>query len=315
LKKIIIGIHGLKNKAPKKLLADWWQDSIHEGLNKHCSDQDFHFELVYWADLNYGKSLDLNISDEDDPLFLRHPYIPGKETNEPANQDLKKKILDKIEIGMDKIFLKENTISGLEHITDLAIRKMFIDLDIYYHGNCRTDQRLNAKIAFRERLASVLKKYRKHEIMLVAHSMGTIISYDTLTQSVPNIKIDTFITLGSPLGNSLILKKILEEQNIQITEKSQPKTPQNIRTNWFNFADLNDKVALNYNLYDDFASNARGIKPTDVIINNNYVYNGQNNHHKVYGYLRSLQVAKVISEFLDYKDNFLTRLLKRLGVR
>ena len=77
MKKVIIGIHGLKNKAPRKLLSDWWQDSIHEGLNRHCTDKDFHFELVYWADLNYEKPLDPNINDKDDPLYIINPYVPG----------------------------------------------------------------------------------------------------------------------------------------------------------------------------------------------------------------------------------------------
>ena len=311
MKKVIIGIHGLKNKTPKELLSNWWQISIREGLKNHFEERDFHFELVYWADLNYKKPLDPNITDPDDPLYIENPYVSGNEIEEiPEKHELKKKVLDTLESGLDKLFLKENTIVGIEEIADLAIRKMFIDLDTYYHGNCRVGQNQNAKIAFRERLASILKKYKKYQILLIAHSMGTIISYDTLTQVTPKIKIDTLITLGSPLGNSIILKKTLEEQKQKINENSKPKTPRSIRKNWFNFADLDDKVAMNYNLADDFSPNKKGLIPIDIIINNNYIYNGQKNPHKVYGYLRTPQVAEVIFKFLDRKRSFWREMFK-----
>ncbi|MDO9578434.1 MAG: hypothetical protein Q7J16_11160 [Candidatus Cloacimonadales bacterium] len=316
MKKIIIGIHGLKNKASRELLSEWWQAAIREGLKNHFEERDFHFELVYWADLNYEKPLDPDITDPDDQLYIENPYVPGNEIEKISEKhELKKKALDTLESGLDKLFLKENTIAGIEEIADLAIRKMFIDLDTYYHGNCRVDLSKNARQAFRERLAEVLKKYKKYKILLIAHSMGTIISYDTLTQVVPKLKIAAFITLGSPLGNSIILKKILEEQKQEINENSKPQTPGNIRKNWYNFADLDDKVAMNYNLADDFSPNKKGINPVDMIVDNNYIYHGQKNPHKVYGYLRTLQVAEVMFKFLDRKRSFWRVMFKRMRER
>ena len=49
---VIIGIHGLGNKPPKKQLEHWWKLAMMEGLKTHG----FHtklpnFELVYWADI------------------------------------------------------------------------------------------------------------------------------------------------------------------------------------------------------------------------------------------------------------------------
>ena len=313
MKKIIIGIHGLKNKPPREILENWWKRSIIEGFRNHdLPELDFHFELVYWADLNYEKPLDPDVTDKNDSLFLEHPYVPATEIKvSHENHNFKRQILDKVETGLDKLFLHEKGIGGLEAIVDLTIRRKFIDLDIYYHGKCRVNEQLIAKDAFRNRLTEVLKKHKRKKILLIAHSMGSIVSYDALTQVIPGIKIDTIITSGSPLGLPIIIKKILIEQHQNIEKNSKPSTPQNIKKAWCNFSDLNDKVALNYNLADDYSANTRGVIPQDIIVDNNYKYNGQKNPHKVYGYLRSSQMAEVIYNFLRRKENFFSRIIQK----
>ena len=317
MKKIIIGIHGLKNKPEKSLLENWWIRSIQEGLEVNDFKQiPFDFELVYWADLEYEKPLDPAIKDQNDPLFLKNPYVPFSYTvSKETDRQSKRRILDILETGMDKLFLQEIGFGGLDKIADIAIHAMFSDLDAYYHGNCKLRKELKAREAFRHRLSVVLKKYPKHEILLIAHSMGSIISYDVLIQIISNQKIDTFITLGSPLGLPVIIKKILQEQIEKIRPDSKPITPENITRKWLNFSDLDDKVALNYNLSDDYAENSRNIKPIDNIVENQYEYNGQNNPHNVYGYLRTPEVAQEIFEFLSRRESFLQKILRKLGVK
>jgi hypothetical protein len=316
MKKIIIGIHGLKNKPSREILENWWKKSILEGFQNHgLPELDFQFELVYWADLNYEKPLDPHITDKKDSLFLECPYVPTEKIEEShESHNFKRKIFDKIETGLDKLFLHEKGIGGLEAIADLAIRRKSIDLDIYYYGKCRVNEQQIAKSAFRNRLAEVLKKHKWKKILLIAHSMGSIISYDALTQVIPGIKVDTIITAGSPLGLPIIIKKILIEQHQNIDQNSKPSTPQNIRKAWYNFSDLNDKIAMNYNLADDYSPNTRGIMPQDIKVDNNYEYNRQKNPHKVYGYLRSSQMAEVIYSFLRIKENFFSRFFQKTGL-
>ena len=313
MKNVIIGIHGLKNKPPKELLEKWWKTSILDGLNNIGQHEiDFQFELVYWADLEYSKPLDPEVTDPKDSLFIEHPYTPiCKSDSSEKEPKIKKKILDTIEEGLDKIILQEKRISGIEKIVDSTIRRMFKDLDVYYYGSCKINKGQIAQQAFRNKLIEVLQKHKRKRIMLIGHSMGSIIAYDTLTQDVPDLKIDTFITVGSPLGFPLIIKKILTEQNIQINSKAKPPTPENITSSWYNFSDLDDKITLNYNIADDYFSNSLNIKPVDVLINNTYEYNGQKNPHKVYGYLQNREVAKVISGFLAKPTSLYARFLKR----
>jgi len=313
MKNVIIGIHGLKNKPPKKLLEKWWLKAIQDGLdNIGYLNTVFQFELVYWADLEYAQPLNPEITDPKDPLFLENPYVPIK-FNESYEKEsrTKKKILATIEDGLDKIILHKERIGGIEKIVDKTIRRMFQDLDAYYHGFCRIEKKQIAKQAFRNRLTEVLQKHKNDRIMLIGHSMGSIIAYDTLTQDVPELKIDTFITVGSPLGFPLIIKKILLEQQEKIYPEAKPQTPDNITSDWFNFSDLDDKITLDYNLADDYFPNSLNIKPVDLVINNVYEYNGQKNPHKVYGYLQDKEVAKVISRFLLKPTSFFARFLER----
>ena len=299
------------------MLESWWIRAIKEGFEIHdLKDIPFNFELVYWADLENEKPLDPGIKDKTDPLYLKRPYVPFNHSEKTAqDRSRKRKILNILETGMDKLFLKENGFGGLDAIVDLTISKMFSDLDAYYHGQCKYSKTFRARDAFRRRLTNILQKYKKHEILLISHSMGSIISYDTLTQSIPNQEIDTFITLGSPLGLPVIIKKILQEQNRKILPESKPFTPENIVRKWLNFSDLDDRVALNYNLSDDYAANSRNIKPVDYIVENDYEYNGQNSPHNVYGYLRSQQVTLEVHDFLSRDESFLLGILRKLGVK
>ncbi len=317
MKNVIIGIHGLKNKPPKELLEKWWKASILDGLNNIAHhNAEFEFELAYWADLEYSEPRNQEIIDPKDPLYIEHPYIPIRKAESSAKEPkIKRKILDTIEEGLDKIILQEKRISGIEKIVDSTIRRMFRDLDAYYYGFCKIDKEQIAQQAFRNKLIEVLQKHENDRIMLIGHSMGSIIAYDTLIHEVRELKIDTFITIGSPLGFPLIIKKILVEQNIKIHSDAKPPTPENIISSWYNFSDLDDKITFNYDLADDYLPNMQNIKPIDVVINNTYEYNGQKNPHKVYGYLQNEEIAKVISGFLTKRTSifarFFTRLLKR----
>jgi len=316
MKKIIIGIHGLKNKPPKTYLENNWIKAIKEGFSVHgFSDLDFDFALVYWADLEYEEPLNPSLKDETHPLYLERPYAPYLPLVQKTDGSIKKKLLDSLESAMDKLYLREEGIEGLEAVTDLAIRKMFADLHVYYHGNCKLKKEVKARDGFRQKLVEVIQKYSNYKIMLIAHSMGSIIAYDTLTQVLPDQKIDTFITVGSPLGLPVIIKKILEEQNIGVSLKSKPKTPESIQNKWLNFSDLDDTVAMNYNLTDDYLPNTKNVKPIDFVINNDYEYNGQKNPHNVYGYLRCNELTQEIFTFLFRRENFLNRICKKLGVK
>ena len=301
MSKVIIGIHGLGNKPSKKILEEWWIKSILEGLEGIEKKKfDFNFELIYWADVLNEKPLDETIIDQEDPYYLKEKYYPAPQNFIPRPHQLRQKILGFLEKQMDKIFLNEDLSINYSFISDIIIHKYFRELEIYYTEKCYDENNIkcNAKDIIRNRAVDVLEKYKNDEIMLVAHSMGSIIIFDVLTFILPELKIDTFITMGSPLGLPVIMSKIAAEQNMKVHNNEKLKTPPAVEMNWYNFSDLEDKVAMNYDLGDDYNENSKGVKAIDMIVHNNYQINGERNPHKVYGYLRTPEFSAVLYEFL-----------------
>ena len=306
MRKVIIGIHGLGNKPPKELLKTWWKRSIREGLKaiKHPHFL-FKFELVYWAHFFHHELLDPGETNRRSPLFIEDPYAPAREFKKGEANPARQKLLDYIDKQLNKIFLNDDMSINYSAISDFIIHHLFSDLESYYSGTYldANGQECPAKEIICEQLTSILKKYRKREILLIAHSMGSIIAYDVLTQSVPKIKINSLFTIGSPLGMPIVISKIIYEQR-KVSEKKSVRvqTPENIRKRWYNFSDLRDKVAIYYRLSESYDKNSQQIGPADKIIYNNI----EKNPHKSYGYLRAPEVSEAIHEFLIQKKSRLS---------
>ena len=300
MSRIIIGIHGLGNKPPQKLLKKWWKKSIREGLTIIGQPKMFlKFELVYWADILYPTPLSPRVKDKKSPSYLNDPYLPAQNLVPKKTNKFKQMALDYLRDQLDRIFLNDDLSLNFSFLTDLIIHQYFRDLEIYFSTKCldQTRSPCLARDLIRERLVRCLEKYRRHEILLIAHSMGSIIAYDVL-RFTPHVKADILVTIGSPLGLPVVISKIVSEQHSSLTKENVVQIPENVLKAWYNFSDLDDKVAFDYRLAGDFKPNVRGVQVTDQIVYNNYEINGHRNPHKSYGYLRSPEVAKAIHDFL-----------------
>ena len=69
---------------------------------------------------------------------------------------------------------------------------------------------------------------------------------------------------------------------------------------WINMSDIEDKVAIDHTLADDYGENSHGIVAEDMIVQNDYLMNGEPNAHKSFGYLRTNEMAAVLNDFLTY---------------
>jgi len=298
MSKIIIGIHGLGNKPPYHILQKWWEMSLRDGLNAINHPFPFiNFQLVYWANFIHSEPLDLKEKDKENPLFIEDPYSSEGEIVRGETEPLQIKIRDYLEKQLDKLLLNEDLSINFSSITDFIIHHFFHDLEIYYSTNLPDEGRSNylAREAIREKLASILRIHKNDQILLIAHSMGSIIAYDVLTKIVPDITIDTFVTCGSPLGIPVIMNKIKAEQR----DPDKPlRVPENITRQWYNLSDLRDRVAINYNLADDFPANTAGMTIIDKQVQNTYQYAGEKNPHKSYGYLRTPEMSEIVYAFL-----------------
>ena len=299
---VIIGIHGLGNKPTKKLLEHWWKLAMIEGLRANNYKTTLpKFELVYWADILHVQPL-IYTDDESNPYFLKEKYVKASPNFVAESHETRIKIVDYLGRQLNRIFLNNDYSLNHSFITDTIMNKYFQDLEIYYSESYTGNNNITFKAndLIKARLHKVLEKYKDDEIMLISHSMGSIIAFDVLSFESKKIPVKTFVTMGSPLGLPVVISKIAAEQKrANNNGQNHMITPPSVIGNWYNFSDITDKVAFNYQLGDDFSANSLGVKPIDFLVVNNYENNGERNPHKSYGYLRTPEFSRILNEFIQ----------------
>ena len=311
MSKVIVGIHGLANKPEEDVLTDWWERSIREGLNKNCqiAEAEFQFEMVYWADLLHKNPQHSDKMFDFDSLYNGQPYVEAKPKSLKRYED---GFLDDIRakalglIGLTADMLKERF--EMNKLTDWVLGKVLKDLAFYYDPKRTISDRSmppqpeQARKVLMDELKNALRPLKGKEIMLIAHSMGTIIAYDVLRdigQEDPGFEIAHFVTIGSPLGLPHVKGKIVEERPYAGEGKERVRTPSVVSNTWVNYADRKDPVALDTHLRDDYGPNAKKIRVKDDLVINGYLsLSDEPNHHKSYGYLRTPELSKHIRDFL-----------------
>ncbi len=135
-------------------------------------------------------------------------------------------------------------------------------------------------------------------ILLIAHSMGSVIAYDALwemTQSdVDRVRIDRLLTSGSPLGQSYLQKRIFGHEL-----SGKARYPNNIRR-WSNLAAVGDLTAIDPTLKNDFGEMlelelVESIE--DEAVFNYFKLKGQLNVHAEYGYLVNEVNGRIVADW------------------
>jgi Lecithin:cholesterol acyltransferase len=300
--KIIIGVHGLGNKPPKNLLEKWWEQAISEGLTRSgYTHRKFDFELVYWADALHPVPLNPDETDKDSKLYLSERYSPAPIRKRTKPKDLKDRFIKYFKKKRDSILFNESMHENFPSFTDLIIKRFFKDLAIYltqkFTEETKSDSLVKEEI--RLKLISTLKKHKNKDILLITHSMGSIITYDVLVHSENDIKIDSLVTMGSPLGIPFIIDKLKSDLSSVPGDNNRLRTPENIKTEWINFADPGDGLAQKAGMRKIYKKNSHDVGPNMKLIYNDFESEGIENPHKSFGYLRTPELAYTINEFLN----------------
>lgn len=117
--------------------------------------------------------------------------------------------------------------------------------------------------------------------VVVAHSLGTVVSYNTLTAIARRDNAKAWITLGSPLGIEAIYKRLPN-----LVPKVARKSPLGVGT-WYNARDPQDFVALNPIDQTVFMGDP-------LVEGSDHIVNATSNQHGIAGYLNDAQVARRI---------------------
>ncbi len=280
---VIVGIHGLANKPPADVLETWWREAILEGLVRSCgrTQQTIEFSSVYWAD-HLHDPLQL-------PAAMIEPYISAGGSG--ALKTYKDGWWDDVVAGVLGIGGSALDVAkrylGIDALADKVLEAKLTDLSNYYENRAVRDE-------LRSRFEGKLLALKGKRVMVIAHSMGSIIAYDVLRligRRDPHYRVDHFVTIGSPLGLPHVKNRIYEENDLV-------RTPTVVRR-WTNFSDRRDPVAFDVHLAGDYEANDHGVRVKDDLIINGYVgKEGKPNYHKSYGYLRAPELSKAIRNFI-----------------
>lgn len=153
-----------------------------------------------------------------------------------------------------------------------------------------------AATRIREGLKALLREARDRPILLLGHSMGSVICWDTLwhlhnAQRI-DVAIDLFLTMGSPLGQRYVQARLLFAN-----ARDRGRMPLGIRR-WVNLAAAGDMTSLEQRLADDFAPLFPGsdLVIEDAGVSNAFRLDGVLEPHAEYGYLANPVTARIVAD-------------------
>lgn len=137
--------------------------------------------------------------------------------------------------------------------------------------------------------------------LLIGHSMGSVIAWDVLWKMThelnPDFALDTFLTLGSPLGQKYIQMHLSGHG-----QRGAKRYPANIG-HWTNVAAVGELTATDTRLANDFGEmvSLGLVNEIDDWESFNYLRDGGDggglNVHSEYGYLVNSVVAGIIADW------------------
>ncbi|MBW1844890.1 MAG: hypothetical protein JRJ05_11160 [Deltaproteobacteria bacterium] len=312
--KRIIMVHGRGFKPGREVFEQSWVEAIGHGLERdRGADVRAEFESCARAFAYFGDA--------------SNEYLRGRRGPYDREIDIadRRRCLDTLRQFEARDFLGER---GLEHyentpgqsnlaaaLVDLvaaplawiglgarAIGFKAPDLREYWNPDSGFASRVRWRLT--EILAPAL--IAGDDILLVTHSLGTLIAYDNLWKLSHYVehrdvfetghKLTRWITLGCPLGNPTVRKNLKGHRASGVRQY-----PANIRE-WVNVAAVGDYISHDPTVRDDY----RAMREQGLIesIEDHRIYNlavryGESNPHHGVGYLIHPTVIKVIGDWLS----------------
>jgi hypothetical protein len=180
------------------------------------------------------------------------------------------------------------------------ITKLAKDLGAYWNKKSSYGAEVRKRV--RDTLRAALD--RGDRVMLISHGTGCIIAYDVLWQlshdpefreQYADKKIDFWLTLGAPLGDNVIRKKLFGAKN-----KTEKRYPKNI-VSWHNVSAEDDYCCHDNTLANDFKQMLKDKLVScirDYQIYNLAIRYGKSNPHSSVGYYIHPRVSQLIADWL-----------------
>ncbi len=212
----------------------------------------------------------------------------------PTVQDIREAHSWKLRIDRLMLTLADH-VPLLIHLLPEKARSTAQEIDRYFNNTDDVASKIRGLL--KQTMIPMLE--RRDEILLIGHSLGAVIAYDTLWEishkECVTGKID-FLTLGSPLGMHYIKRRLLG-----MSGHGENNYPNLIRR-WINLSAEGDVTALNRNLNEGFHEMLElGLVET-IEDHSHGIYNffrsdAGLNCHRSYGYMVNPAVGSIIADW------------------
>ena len=307
VRRSILLVHGSDFKPPEDVFLDEASTALRQGVERDYPEvasvfDSLTIELAYYGDLGndllraHGKHYDerLDVGDRRNALeklkkirnrkrfgIQQYDKLRGKSAIPEAIADI------------------ASPIFGAVGLTPLLVSLVAKDFAVYLRGNTEFTEQVRERV--RSKLLAMLD--RGEHVLLMPHGTGCAVVYDVLWQlshedrfsAYADSKIDLLVTLGAPLGDNKIRKRLLGAK-----EEARRRFPRNIIT-WLNVSAEDDYACHDKTVADDFKAMMR--EHLISTINDYRIYNhtmryGKSNPHCSLGYFIHPRVAKIIIDWI-----------------
>lgn len=248
--------------------------------NLHC------FDVVSWTYSFYNSHRDIAIDQDSIEAVIEQPAATAEDIAEARSW--------KRRLARWVFSLADFMPFLIPHVANERMELHLRDLRRYLRN--RDDIADQVRQMLKVRLRAAVETRRP--ILLIGHSMGSVIAWDSLWQMSrsdgDDFDIDMLLTMGSPLGQRYMQRRLLG-----FDEVGEQRYPRGVRR-WINLSAVGDLTALDPYLAVDFAQMVtRSLVESieDHMFYNYFRLEGDLNPHAEYGYLANDVTARIVSDW------------------
>jgi hypothetical protein len=297
MRRHVTFIHGIANQVhPDRIITNWKRALADGGDGLDLDLYGVTTSMIYWADVMYAEPSDAT-AEKESVVFegvtagqigdFDQGYLDTEDAEQQAFIDA---MFDKFHLDADESIpvppvseVEEAVAHQLEAVplpwfVKKPLMRIFLRDVHHYLFNVsyspRDGESFMVQDDIRNRYLDDLAAVDADVHLVIAHSMGTVISYDVLKRVPDSKAVNSLITLGSPLGLSEIQDKLAPEYT------KEDGFPSKVET-WTNVTDRLDPVcAADRNIANDYRRSGE-LAVEDVSVVNSGAF-----RHPVTKYLR-----------------------------
>lgn len=304
--KSILLVHGRNFKPPRDLMEMFWMEALRHGISRDHADALAQFDnceknLVYYGDVS--NQFLVENGDGQAPTDFASIRETLEQLKQLRSDEFTRENYDKLpgaswikEALADALAVPLATVG----LSDVVIESVAPDIREYWNFDSQFGS--DARFPMIKPLKQAMD--RDDEILVISHSLGTMVAYDTFWKfcrtgeyrpEYTDKKIDLWLTLGSPLADETVKRHLKG-----YSAAGARRYPNNV-VRWINIAAEDDFISHDQEVANDYREMLDlGLVEsiTDHRIFNLAVHRESSNPHNDLCYLLHPLVSDIVSEWI-----------------